>query len=126
MLEALGFMAENNVVHRDLKPENLLLKSQSNDYDVVIADFGLASFIKPDELLTHPCGSPGYIAPEVYHGRGYNKKADIFSAGAILYLMLTGQRVFGRGNIAHFNKQCNIEYPEKSWCKISLEGKDLV
>jgi serine/threonine protein kinase len=44
MLEALRYMHENNVVHRDLKPENLILASKSNDYDLRIADFGLASF----------------------------------------------------------------------------------
>ncbi len=44
MLEALRYMHENNVVHRDLKPENLILASKTNDYDLRIADFGLASF----------------------------------------------------------------------------------
>ena len=72
MLTALAYMHEKGVVHRDLKPANLLLKSKSNDYDVVIADFGLASFIKPGELLEMQCGTPGFIAPEVLLGSGYN------------------------------------------------------
>ena len=49
MLEAISYMHENNIVHRDLKPENLLLVSKDNDYDLVIADFGLASFINSSD-----------------------------------------------------------------------------
>ena len=44
LLEALSYMHKNKVVHRDLKPENLILASKENDYDLRIADFGLASF----------------------------------------------------------------------------------
>ena len=45
MLEALEYMHQHNVVHRDLKPENLILAHRDNDYDLRIADFGLASYI---------------------------------------------------------------------------------
>ena len=45
ILEALRYLHEINVVHRDLKPENLILSSKDNDFDLKIADFGLASFI---------------------------------------------------------------------------------
>lgn len=45
MLSALDYVHKNNVVHRDLKPENLILASKDNDYDLKIADFGLASYI---------------------------------------------------------------------------------
>jgi len=72
MLEALGYMHKNKVVHRDLKPENLILASRDNDYDLRIADFGLASFINDQELLKLRCGSPGYVAPEILEDVGYN------------------------------------------------------
>ena len=49
LLEALDYMAQNNVVHRDLKPENLILAAKNNDYDIRIADFGLASFVSGPE-----------------------------------------------------------------------------
>lgn len=71
LLEALNFMHINHVVHRDLKPENLILASKENDYDLRIADFGLASFIKDGELLKLRCGSPGYVAPELLNDLGY-------------------------------------------------------
>ena len=51
ILEALKYMHEHHVVHRDLKPENLILASKQNDYDICIADFGLASFIKKGEII---------------------------------------------------------------------------
>ena len=71
LLEALSFMHSNNVVHRDIKPENLILASKENDYDLRIADFGLASFIKDGELLKLRCGSPGYVCPELLNDLGY-------------------------------------------------------
>ena len=71
LLEVLSYMHSNNVVHRDLKPENLILASKENDYDLRIADFGLASFIKEGELLKLRCGSPGYVAPELLNDHGY-------------------------------------------------------
>ena len=68
--------------------------SKDNDYDVRIADFGLATFIKPNEKLKLRCGTPGYVAPEVLEDVGYDEKSDMFSVGAILFIMLTGTPVF--------------------------------
>lgn len=59
----------------------------SNKWDVKIADFGLATIIEPDAMEKMRCGSPGYVAPEVLNNLGYNTKADIFSAGIILFVM---------------------------------------
>jgi len=129
MLEALKFVHENGVVHRDLKPENLILSSKDNDYDLRIADFGLASFIKEGELLKLRCGSPGYVAPELLDESGYGTKADVFSAGVILYVLLTGRPAFRGYNINEIlikNKNCDVEYPAKYWEKISEKAKDLV
>jgi serine/threonine protein kinase len=129
MLEALKYMHENDVVHRDLKPENLILAQKDNDSDLRIADFGLASFIKAGEMLKLRCGSPGYVAPELLDDVGYEKKADIFSAGVIFYVLLTGRPVFRGYNINEIllkNKKCEVEYPQKYWDKISDKAKDLV
>jgi serine/threonine protein kinase len=96
ILEALAYIHSIGIIHRDLKPENLILKNKDDDYEVKIADFGLASFIKPGEKLHLPCGSPGYVGPEVLNekGEGYDTQADVFSIGVILYVLLTGRPAF--------------------------------
>lgn len=129
ILEALSYLHSRNVVHRDLKPENLILNSKDDDSDVRIADFGLASFIKEGELLKLRCGSPGYVAPELLEDVGYDKAADVFSIGVILYVLLTGRPVFRGYNVNDIlvkNKACEVEYPAKFWDKISSKAKDLV
>ncbi len=56
-------------MHRDLKPENLLLRDKDDSYNIVIADFGLATRFDIDrnDILFKRCGTPGFVAPEVLH-----------------------------------------------------------
>ena len=94
-LSALAYLHKNLIVHRDLKPENLILVSKKDDTEISIADFGLASKLShPDAKLFLRCGSPGYVAPELLRDEGYNCSYDVFSAGVILYVMLTGRPLF--------------------------------
>jgi calcium/calmodulin-dependent protein kinase I len=91
-LSALKYLAEHKVVHRDLKPENLILATKGDDNDLRIADFGFATFLTEKEpLLYLRCGSPGYVGPEVLTDEGYGCAADVFSSGAIMYVLLTGK-----------------------------------
>ena len=111
-----------------MKPENLILKNKDDDYDVKIADFGLASFIKPGEKLHLPCGSPGYVAPEIFDDSdpGYDTRADVFSVGVILYVMLTGRPCFNgmnQNDIIKKNKACEIQFAPRHWGTETQEGK---
>jgi len=78
------------IVHRDLKPENIVLKTNSDDADVKIVDFGLAKIIGPAETCKDIYGTLAYIAPEVLMSKPYGKAVDIWGLGIITHLLLVG------------------------------------
>lgn len=91
IIYGLEFLHNHAICHRDLKLENILL--DSND-TVKIADFGLARYMKEDIAETS-CGSPHYASPEVILGAPYDgRKSDIWSAGVVLYVLLSGNLPF--------------------------------
>ncbi len=103
-------------MHRDLKPENLLLKNKYDDSHIVIADFGLATFLD-EQILFKRCGTPGFVAPEVLSyndgDKFYDVKCDVFSAGIIFYILLTGVAPFqGKDykEVLKANKNCTINF----------------
>ncbi len=82
-----------------------------------IVDFGLSTSTKNGSLNMR-CGSPGYVAPEILNDQGYDEKADIFSAGIILYILLTGKFVFSGKNYKEIlikNRECIVPYPPQYW-----------
>lgn len=81
------------------------------------------------ELLFLRCGSPGYVAPELLGDQGYDWKSDVFSAGVICYVLLSGRQVFKGADVQAVlasNKLCEFDFPEKYWSTISFEARDLV
>lgn len=77
------------VMHRDLKPENFLFLSSDETSPLKATDFGLSVFFKPGDVFKDLVGSAYYVAPEVLR-REYGPEADIWSAGVILYILLSG------------------------------------
>lgn len=100
LIDAVDFCHSRGVYHRDLKPENLLLDEDEN---LKVSDFGLSAFAeskRQDGLLHTTCGTPAYVAPEVINRRGYDgAKADIWSCGVILFVLLAGYLPFQDSNL---------------------------
>jgi serine/threonine protein kinase len=118
-------------VHRDVKLENILISSieDRSEYDIRIADFGLAVLTPDDDRVTGKCGSPGYVAPEVFKGTHYSYKVDVFSLGSVFYQLLTGQYLFD-GNTAKAiikkNIECDLSHTYRQTKHISTQCRDLM
>mmetsp|Transcript_33013 Transcript_33013/g.32719 ORF Transcript_33013/g.32719 Transcript_33013/m.32719 type:complete len:366 (+) Transcript_33013:60-1157(+) len=126
-LGVLDYLSSFNIAHRDIKLENILMVSEDNDYDFKLADFGLAA--DATEKLQLRCGSPGYIAPEVLRKIPYDTKVDVFSAGVILYILLSGKMPFPGKNLQDTimkNRDCKISFLHPSWKNVSKYGASLV
>eukprot|EP01017_Pseudomicrothorax_dubius_P020131 TRINITY_DN22070_c0_g1_i1.p2 TRINITY_DN22070_c0_g1~~TRINITY_DN22070_c0_g1_i1.p2 ORF type:complete len:221 (+),score=38.34 TRINITY_DN22070_c0_g1_i1:60-665(+) len=86
IMDALDFMNSKGIIHRDIKLENIFLPLSYSDTSVKVGDFDLATKLK-DANNFKQCGTPGYMAPEVFHRSygGYSSKTDVFSAGVLFY-----------------------------------------
>jgi len=96
--DGLHFLQQKNVIHRDLKPANILLSEFSTQAVLKIADFGFAKHLVEASMAQTPCGSPLYMAPEIFDMQEYDAKADIWSVGCVFYEMLVGTPPFKGAN----------------------------
>ncbi|KAL4505982.1 hypothetical protein ABPG72_013743 [Tetrahymena utriculariae] len=128
VVDALHYCHALNIAHRDLKPENLLYATKEPGAVIKISDFGLARFVG-ENTMTTMCGTPGYVAPDIILGQGYDKTIDYWSVGVILYIMLCGFPPFYSENndeLFELIVQGKFEFPSPAWDSISNEAKDLI
>lgn len=100
----LLYLKENNIAHRDIKPTNILI----NNNILKICDFGFASQTDKSKKMITVCGSPLYMAPEVYKKSGYDESVDVWALGIILYEMIYGF------------------HPLYEYCDITILSKSLI
>ncbi|KIJ26370.1 hypothetical protein M422DRAFT_62150 [Sphaerobolus stellatus SS14] len=132
ILKAVQYIHDAGIVHRDLKPENLLFRSKAEDSDIMIADFGLSRVMEEEKLrvLTEVCGTPGYMAPEIFLRTGHSKPVDIWAIGVITYFLLCGYTPFDR-DTQQQEMQAIIDgdykfEPAEYWAGVSQTAKDFV
>lgn len=116
LISAVGFCHTRGVFHRDLKPENLLVDEHGN---LKVSDFGLSALKecqKQDGLLHTTCGTPAYVAPEIINKKGYDgEKADIWSCGVILFVLLAGYLPFQDSNLMEMYRKISkgdVRHPQ--------------
>ena len=141
IISAINYCHKQGIVHRDLKMENVLFIEKNKNLDIKIIDFGLSQYsshklINLMELIsgektitmTDIVGTSHYISPEVLNGK-YNQKCDIWSAGVILYTMLSGKFPFNGKTEKEIFKSIlkkKFDFSDKIWKNISSEAKDLI
>ncbi|XP_010875033.2 serine/threonine-protein kinase Chk2 [Esox lucius] len=134
MLKAVEYLHDNGIIHRDLKPENVLLSSHDDVCVIKITDFNQSKILEESSLMRTLCGTPTYLAPEVFTDAitvGYSRAVDAWSLGVVLFVCLSGYPPF------HPNARTGLSVRDQiiqgiytfipsKWDNISDDAKDIV
>lgn len=132
IVSGVAYLHSHGIVHRDLKPENLLFQTPDEDSDLLIADFGLSRIIDEEKfrMLTTTCGTPAYMAPEIFQKSGHGKPVDVWAIGVISYFLLCGYTPFDRDSSAEEMQAiltCDFSFePEEYWQDVSDEARAFI
>ena len=132
LLGALEHLHAKNVAHRDVKLENVMFAVRGDWRTLRLVDFGLAMRGKTGrDKMSAQCGSPGYIAPEIVHGKHYTAAVDVWASGCVFFAMLNGRLPFEEEDVlkiyrriadgAHAPFLPEITEPAKELCLRMLE-----
>ena len=110
------------IIHRDIKPENVLL---SDKFEAKLTDFGWSNYIEDGEKRTTVCGTPIYLAPEIFEEKGHDEAVDLWCIGVLLFELATANVPF-QGNDLNKLKE-NILKLKITWPKdINTDAKNLI
>ena len=130
LMSSIVYCHDNGIVHRDLKPENILYINEGDEINnpIKVIDFGLSRNFDYKSKMNTKVGTAYYVAPEVLDGN-YNEKCDVWSAGVILYILLSGEPPFNGPNDREIYKAISkmiYQFPYNKWKKISKNAIDLI
>jgi calcium/calmodulin-dependent protein kinase I len=129
LLEAIAACHHRGVAHRDIKPDNIMFDMNG---ELKLADFGSAAWfggLDGEQKMEGIVGTPYYVAPEVISGRRYSEKVDVWSAGVVIYMLLSGTAPFdgeSAGDIFEAVLRANLRFPTKIFGWVSPMAKDLL
>ncbi|CAD8153051.1 unnamed protein product [Paramecium pentaurelia] len=139
IFKGLAYLHSKNIMHRDIKPENIWLGLNGSLENPCLSSYGLAEIVQQNigsadsdneqqtpEYLMQRFGTPGYTAPEILRNEYYDQKADVFSAGIVMYYSLCGKIPFQGPNlqcVIESNLECHIDY---SKLYLSDEGVNFI
>eukprot|EP00928_Gymnodinium_smaydae_P029352 TRINITY_DN22129_c0_g1_i1.p1 TRINITY_DN22129_c0_g1~~TRINITY_DN22129_c0_g1_i1.p1 ORF type:complete len:584 (+),score=173.84 TRINITY_DN22129_c0_g1_i1:138-1889(+) len=133
ILSALAYLHHSSFVFRDLKTENIMFGKevqQGEIGNVKLIDFGLCCSFERGTKIVKAAGTPYSVAPELVTAPvQYDQKCDAWSAGVVLYILLSGQYPFRgktKDELLHRIRKEPVSFKDKRWKKISKEAKTLL
>lgn len=126
IMEFLDYCHSLGLVHADLKPENIVL---SDEGSIKVLDFGMSVFCRAHESLRNVFGTINYCSPEMAKN-WCGQKTDIWSAGVMLYFMLSGHPPFANRNkeavLCRLRQHPTIYFNKPVWDEVSDEAKKFI
>ena len=123
IIKGLQYIHKRKIVHRDIKLDNVLIDLTNT---VKICDFGVCRILQPGDIMYEHCGTPAYIAPEIFKDEGYEGfSCDVWSAGVTLYYMLAGVQPFKANKIEDL-KEVILKGEYDPIEGVSKEANDLI